>query len=232
MSKQRPITTFFCRRGDDQAQESHVRQDEELEVSQVPRPVPEQVASRNAGDERDTSRSYQPHWSEKFKWIKYDSQLDKVFCSTCQMASESKLLLPTGSQSDKAITAYVKEGFSNWKKALEKFNLHEISAFHKAATQGILSLSNPNSSVGSSFNSGAKQHLIDARTALSAIFSSLKFLGMQDLAIRGKEEETSNFRQLLKLRANDIPVGGFLNLNIFVILNSSVILIILFSIRC
>lgn len=212
MSKQRPITTFFSCRGDTQQQGNIVRRDEELEVARPVSPVTEQVDKQNSGVQRETARSYQPQWSDKFKWVKYDSQLDKVFCSTCQMATESKLLLPTGSQNERAITAYVTEGFSNWKKALEKFALHEKSSVHKAATQGILSLSNPNSSVGSRFNLGAKQDLIVARTALSAIFSSLKFLGMQGLAIRGKEEETSNFRQLLKLRANDIPVGCFLNL--------------------
>ena len=123
------------------------------------------------------------------------------------MATQSKLVLPSVSQSEGAIAAYVTHGFSNWKKALEKFALHEKSTFHRAATQSVFAATNPNSSVASKFDAGKKQELIDARTALAAIFSSLKFLGMQGLAVRGKGDETSNFRQLLKLRANDIPVS-------------------------
>uniref|UniRef100_A0A147BCI9 Putative tick transposon n=1 Tax=Ixodes ricinus TaxID=34613 RepID=A0A147BCI9_IXORI len=43
------------------------------------------------------------------------------------------------------------------------------------------------------------------REALLAILSSLLYLSTQGLAIRGHEDTESNLRQLLELRANDIP---------------------------
>ena len=46
----------------------------------------------------------------------------------------------------------------------------------------------------------------DARHSFSMIFSTLRFLAVQGLAIRGKEEESANFHQLLELRAVDSPI--------------------------
>ena len=46
----------------------------------------------------------------------------------------------------------------------------------------------------------------DARHSLSMIFSTLRFLAVQGLAIHGKNDESSNFRQLLHLRVQDSPI--------------------------
>ena len=45
--------------------------------------------------------------------------------------------------------------------------------------------------------------MMHARHSLSMIFSTLRFLAVQGLAIRGKNDESSNFPQLLHLRAQD-----------------------------
>lgn len=44
----------------------------------------------------------------------------------------------------------------------------------------------------------------ESRVALKLIFSSIRFLLTQGIAIRGKTEETSNLRQLLLERAMDV----------------------------
>lgn len=45
----------------------------------------------------------------------------------------------------------------------------------------------------------------DARTALLKILSSVQFLCMQGLAVRGHTDAESNLVQLLKLRSHDVP---------------------------
>lgn len=54
-------------------------------------------------------------------------------------------------------------------------------------------------------SSKAKIEMLENRIALKAIFSSIKYLARQGLAIRGHEESTSNLYQLLTLRSADIP---------------------------
>lgn len=44
-----------------------------------------------------------------------------------------------------------------------------------------------------------------ARKCLHILFTTLKFLGRQALAIRGHDEDEGNFKQLLLLRCDDQP---------------------------
>lgn len=47
--------------------------------------------------------------------------------------------------------------------------------------------------------------MIDSRTALKRIFSSVNFLAIQGLALRGHDDTRSNLNRLLKFRADDVP---------------------------
>ena len=44
------------------------------------------------------------------------------------------------------------------------------------------------------------------RTCFSKIIESVRFLARQGLAMQGPTDAESNFNQLLKLRANDVPL--------------------------
>ena len=96
-------------------------------------------------------------------------------------------------------------GFTNWKKAIERFKSHERSGFHKSAVMMIDSAS-ASVSVARHLNKKHEREMVESRHALSKIFSSLKYLAAQGLAIRGKTEETSNYRQLLQLRSEDSEI--------------------------
>ena len=61
-------------------------------------------------------------------------------------------------------------------------------------------------SVARHLNKQHEREMVESRDALSMIFSSLKYLAAQGLAIRGKTEETSNCRQLLQLRSEDSEI--------------------------
>ncbi|KAK3928265.1 Zinc finger MYM-type protein 1 [Frankliniella fusca] len=95
--------------------------------------------------------------------------------------------------------AFVSNGVSKWKDAVNRFKTHEGSQYHKAAVHARLSLKTTPLS-----EEHARQQA-EARVALHAIFSSLKLLARQGLAFRGKTMDESNLMQLLKLRATDIP---------------------------
>lgn len=153
-----------------------------------------------------STRRYLSSWGEvDYKWIRYDHIKDKVFCSSCVQASEKKLPLPTESRERKSFEAFVFNGFDNWKKSHEKFRRHEVSHFHRAATEMLLTgMTAP--TVSSQLTTQHLRDMKEARQALEHIFSSLVFLGCQGLAIRGKTQESSNLFQLLKLRSTDAPI--------------------------
>lgn len=71
---------------------------------------------------QDGGRSFQPNWIDKFAWIEYSKQLDRVFCYPCRQFGLSK---PND--------VFVAAGYSNWKQALtakQGFQKHENCALH------------------------------------------------------------------------------------------------------
>ena len=71
------------------------------------------------------------------------------------------------------------------------FFSQERSEFPKAAVSMIVS-SSGSFSVASKLSEQQQKDMTDARHTLSMIFTSLRFLGCQGLAIREKTDETSN----------------------------------------
>ena len=79
-----------------------------------------------------------PVWYKSFKWIALCTTKKKVFCVYCLFAEKHKLLL-----SKKSDEAFIVNGFSNYKKAIEKFQLHEKSDCHLEAKMKFASISKP-----------------------------------------------------------------------------------------
>lgn len=127
-------------------------------------------------------------------------------------AAENKCLSTQSlSQSD----TFMKNGFTNWKTALENgrgFKRHAESCIHKEAI--VRYSQHKPTNPGNLLDYTEVNHLIqqrDNRLILQRIFSNAKFLGKQGLAFRGnwdneqKCEVNSNFYQLLLLRSEDEP---------------------------
>ena len=60
--------------------------------------------------------SYQNHWGKKYSWLLYVKEKYNLFCRYCKWFSESGKKFT----SKFAKTTFTSEGFSNWKKALDK----------------------------------------------------------------------------------------------------------------
>ena len=77
------------------------------------------------------------HWKSKYNWIEYrehnDDKEDKecVFCAVCTKAVAMQMALPTSSRNKNSYAAFVVNGFSNWKKALDRFSTHESQSCTK-----------------------------------------------------------------------------------------------------
>ena len=155
-------------------------------------------------DKKPSGRIFQEKWKSEFPWILYDKNLDKVFCSVCKCSS-SKILPSATSVTDRdSYNAFVKNGFSNWKKAIERFKKHENGTPHRnSMALQLNTLKGTN--VHSQISKAKLQEMKKARTSLMKILTSVNFLTQQGLAIRGHDEETSNIYQLLLLRTEDVP---------------------------
>ena len=150
-------------------------------------------------------RQYQPKWAEKYNWLSFDTLKNCVYCSECKKAVQMSMPLPKSSREKDSYLTFVENGFSNWKKALDRFQSHENSEFHRAAISMVRSAA-ATYTVSNQLDKMKQKDSIDSRHALKMIFTTLRYLAAQGIPIRGKTEEDSNFRRLIKLRASDSSI--------------------------
>ena len=110
--------------------------------------------------------------------------------------------------------AFCKVGFTNWKKALDKFEKHQNTASHHEAVDLVVKIPSTTQNVGEMLTGRTyASQKEENRDMLLVILSSIRYLGRQGLALRGRYkisddsrgEIDSNFMQLLRLRAEDSP---------------------------
>lgn len=120
-------------------------------------------------------------------------------CFTCASANARKLLKPNTRRDE----AFISTGFSNWKKATERFLQHETSDCHAEAIQKLVAQNQEPINAFLSKQCQEEQHI--AQKALWLIFSSVRYLARQGLSLRGDDHKDGNLYQLLKERSVDVP---------------------------
>ena len=121
-----------------------------------------------------------------------------MYCFTCITAARQHQVIHK-----RGDTAFVRNGFSDWKDATVSFRKHEASAVHTDAVQGALA-PKTRPDVAEMLSSELARQKADNRQCLLKILSNLMFLARQGLAICGSgDDKDSNFTQLLKLRSED-----------------------------
>nr|CAH7721623.1 unnamed protein product [Callosobruchus chinensis] len=100
--------------------------------------------------------------------------------------------------------AFTQSGFSSWNKAIERFKKHEKSDVHRFCLLHKTNLER-GVNVHSMLSKSKLEDMKTARIALLKMISTLRFLMTGGLAIRGHEDEHSNYIRLLNLRSEDIP---------------------------
>ena len=136
-------------------------------------------------------RNFVSGWFKEYPWLTMCISKNSVLCMYCKSAAKHGLL----QFSHNSNSSFVKSGFSNWKKAKEKFNNHALSLVHKEALLKWSSLNRP--SIVEHINSGMTQLQTNRRTAFLLQLHALKFLLRQGLALRNHTDSESNLNQLL-----------------------------------
>lgn len=142
---------------------------------------------------------FQTSWFKSYEWLHYSNDIKGVICFTCAKATELGLLT-NASKTDKA---FITTGYSNWKKALEKFADHQNSGTHHLAVNQMRQLKME--PVTAQISTQVMKAQQSARIALLKEFETIQFLARQGLALRGRDSDSGNYAQLLKLRSKDVP---------------------------
>ena len=141
---------------------------------------------------------FQSQWFKDFPWLHYQEDVGGVLCFTCSEANSRGLM----SLDKYGESAFITDGFRNWKKGREKFSIHALSKTHALAHHNI-TFQAMQPSVAVQLKSQLASDQAQARQALLKIVSSIRMIAMQGLALRGKENSEGNVMSLLKLRATD-----------------------------
>ena len=147
----------------------------------------------------DHQRAFQPSWYSQFSWVHYLPSSDSVICHTCATSNlKGQLCLDTRSEK-----SFLSDGFWNRKNALYKnkgFRKHEISLCHRHA---VSFLAQPGH-IDEQLQEQLKSQIEENRSCLLKIVQCIAYLARQGIAFRkNKQEEESNFKQLLLLWAVD-----------------------------
>lgn len=126
-----------------------------------------------------------------------------MICTTCTEACNEKLVIHFTSHELQSKETWVDNGFSNWKHGAERIKSHSKSSLHITCVEMVKTRGKVN--VVEHLSTALQKQMMEHRTALRKIFSTLRILGRQGLAIRGAgNDENSNFMIILKARAEDV----------------------------
>jgi hypothetical protein len=161
-------------------------------------PPTDNIPHQFAGKEKKNCLKFQKSWYQKYPWIHYDVKLNGVLCFTCLKAESLNVCNLVRKRED----TFTKTGFRNWKKALEKFTEHDRCAAHRFAREQLVAGLRPG--IDTQISKHISEQQARSRKALQAIFTSAKLLARQGLAFRGHDTDEGNFKQLLRVRSEDL----------------------------
>ena len=115
----------------------------------------------------------------------------KLFRVYCRYATKHNCF--TFSQTGQIV--FTEKGFQNWKKAIEKFKIHERSLSYNETTTQWIVLGRP--TVKSQLSSQTRDLQQTRRASLLCQLRGIRYLARQGIAIQGHTEFEGNLKQLL-----------------------------------
>ena len=162
------------------------------EISQPANPVILKKTERSYGSGKNVrNRVFVATWYKQFPWLHLCCSNFKAYCYYCKRACSSQLSV----FSTKADPAFSTIGFSNWKKAMNRFKEHESSLAHRDAFAAFLAPQSP--SVNELLQKGVNQEQARRKSSLYKQLLALRYLLRQGLSIRNDHSGSSNMSVLL-----------------------------------
>jgi hypothetical protein len=154
---------------------------------------------------------FQLKWFDRFTWVAYSQHLQGAFCKLCVLFGG----ITGGKGGHQALGALVCKPFNRWKDAIEVFQAHSESEYHKTsivmADNFLKIAAGEKTDVLSKLDAERVRQIQQNRARLIPIIKTIIFCGRQELALRGTNEKGSvlqpdessndgNFRALLRFR--------------------------------
>ncbi|QQP51189.1 Zinc finger MYM-type protein 1, partial [Caligus rogercresseyi] len=146
------------------------------------------------------TRSFKSAWFGKWKWLHYLKDVDKALCYICVSAVEKSLIQEEKKRAD---AVFIRGGFSNWRKATNKFREHERSTFHLGAVNKVAALNN--TPISALLSDVVAKDQKTARVVLNEAFKSVRYLLRQGLPLRGHDYWDGNFWLMMLDRTESLP---------------------------
>ena len=147
-------------------------------------------------------RKIQSHWFITNSWLRYSMKKEGVYCAPCHLFGGKDV-----TSKNRSLSAVPISDPSNIGKIIKS---HELSALHSASCEAahnfIAVCDGKMRDITSSLSSAHEELVEKNRNILMAIVDTIILCGKQNIAIRGREEERSNFAALLTLQAKNNPV--------------------------
>ena len=143
--------------------------------------------------------NFQGKWFEEYPWLTYDVSIQAVLCYKCEAATRLGIM----NLATKSEDAFVSTGFSNWKKAKQRFQSHMTSLSHNHAVNVLRAQQHKSVSIQLCADEEGKQQ--ERRRCLLKIIKWVRYLLRQGLAFRSDPASEGNLFQLLKADAEDVP---------------------------
>lgn len=157
-------------------------------------------------------RHFQWSWLSKYKWLAYSKVTDAAYCKFCVLSKIDEV----GHNKNQNAGKLVSGGYNNWKNAVEAFNHHSVTDYHKKSVLRISTfkcvLENKMLPITKQLDKAKADECSKNRKILSSIIKAIIFCGRQGISLRGHRdfgpfdfqqrptENEGNFRALLRHR--------------------------------
>ncbi|KAJ1135890.1 hypothetical protein NDU88_002319 [Pleurodeles waltl] len=162
--------------------------------------MPVQIIETQSQTKKKRILHFQGRWFQDFPWLHYSDRVAGVLCFHCAKAK----LLKLTELSKNAEEAFCSTGYTNWKKAIERFKKHQSSYAHSYALNQLAHYRGCQP-INQQLSQQIQQQQNEAWLCLNKIIHTIAFLAKQGLALRGHDDSNGNFRQFLSARAEDVP---------------------------
>lgn len=131
----------------------------------------------------NVKRSFRPAWFKNFEWLEYSISKDAAFCFCCYLFGNSN-----------RVDAFTKNGFSNSKKAIERFQEHvgASNSAHNDARIQLQGFKNQRQSVSHILLAQGQEMEVAYPTHLTAALDVTRLLLKQGLPFRGHDESSTS----------------------------------------
>ncbi|KAF4652023.1 hypothetical protein FOL47_011299 [Perkinsus chesapeaki] len=155
------------------------------------------------------SRPFQVDWYIGNPWLEWSRSSNKAYCFPCRF-----FYPPSVAGFGSCSASFVSSGFGNFKKGVEKLNIHKASAGHKEAMVRWAAwkmAAEKDRSVSALIAKHDETTLSDNRTYIKNICKALLFCSFQNIAFRGHFEgptspNKGNFSELMRLIGTFDPI--------------------------